>query len=364
MLTSIRVSVNYHESGQWYSGRILREREEGFVDIVYDDQEVEQHVSVDNIKLLSYTGAPNKPQSSVARAPSAQLKAGDRVECDYQGSGAYYPGSVMQVYQNAQKMRVADVCYDDGEKETTVPLHRLRHVQRAGQRRKTSAPPHDSLSSEDRLSLCLGSLVEVRDGDKYQLARISGMYFDGQELFDVKFVYGNGVRRGLSLSMLRLPRSSRPPDQSAPLQGVPANAIATQGLVVSPEELQALKILLQHKDRQIQRLKAQQGGGRGADRQWAQDDFSLKAEHPGANGASPSKLNDLSKASNPNSDASSPVVRAFSKESPKPIAPAPTADEVNSLRKEVADLRKTVGVLGKEAFYRAWLVIVHTDEYA
>lgn len=361
LLATIRVSVNYHESGKWYPGRILRERDEGFVDILYDDQEVERNVSVDNIKLLSYSAGANGKSKvlsvagGVARNVSrVQFNAGDCIECDYDGSGNYYPGTVMHIYNNAQKERVADIRYDDGEKEKAVPILRLRPAQRITQRKKTSGPANTPMNGEDRLSLSLGSLVEVRDGDKYQLARITGMYFDGQELFDVKFVHGNMVSRGLPLSMLRLPRSSRIPDRTAPsAHGVVAKIPASQGVVVKPEELQALRVLLQQKDSQIQRLKAQQVGGGSVGKQRAQDDISLKAERSSTSSPSPSKRSDPARASVSTTDGTHLPGRAFSsrglRDSTKPATamPAlPSTDEVGLLRKEVTELRKTVALLG------------------
>lgn len=265
LLASIRIEANHHGSGIWYPGRILREGDEGFVDIQYDHGEIEENVPVERIRLLS-----KKPQRVVATGqPTPSTKIGrfsldDPVECNYRNSGQFYPGKIQQVHVGEGAQTVYDVLYDDGDKETSVPESRLRlkaattsnsatkYDNGKGKVRGKAKQQNDL--QEAQLALSPGSLVEVKDGDKWQLARILHIYYEGEELYNLRLVSSQTVKKRVTIGELRLPRSSsRPNSTLSDAQMKPKGQ--NNGVVVKPEELQALRTLLQQKNTQIHKLR-------------------------------------------------------------------------------------------------------------
>eukprot|EP00981_Chlorochromonas_danica_P014023 scaffold7235_cov248-Ochromonas_danica.AAC.2 len=268
LLASIRIEANYHGAGTWYPGRILREGEEGFVDVQYDDGEVEENVPVERIRLQS-----KKPQAVVPTnrpTPSTKVNRGggfslnDPVECNYRNSGQFYPGRIQQIHVGEGEKTVYDVLYDDGDKETSVPESRLRLKAVASSNSATKydngkgkvrgkAKQQDDLQ-EAQLALSPGALVEVKDGDKWQLARILHIYYEDEELYNLRLVSSQAVKKRVTIGELRLPRSSSRPNSTISEAQIKSKS-QTNGVVVKPEELQALRTLLQQKNTQIHKLR-------------------------------------------------------------------------------------------------------------
>lgn len=105
-----RVRVNYRGLGQVYGGSIVGERnEDGTYVVKYDDGETEASV----------------PYSSISRNDCDELTVGCRVEVNYRGLDAYYPG-ILVGHDGHQKWQVD---YDDGDHESDVASDMIRFVR-------------------------------------------------------------------------------------------------------------------------------------------------------------------------------------------------------------------------------------------
>lgn len=104
-----KVHGNYKGRGKWYPGRIKCIRDNGSIDIVYDDGEAETIVDRSLIRRSSR---------------SSPLLVNDIIEGNYKGRGNWYPGKVSQDNGDG----TYEIAYDDGESEARVPRDRVRRM--------------------------------------------------------------------------------------------------------------------------------------------------------------------------------------------------------------------------------------------
>jgi hypothetical protein len=137
------------------------------------------------------------------------LAFGTKIECDYQGSGKWFPGTIMGV--NGEQY---DILYDDGDGESGVPADRVREKGAAGS--DTSAPAATTEKSAEPASSVVpvanksgfeaGMKVEVRKGKEFKNAIVSAV----DEILgcmDVEFSDGQ-AEKGIPLQMVRKPEKS------------------------------------------------------------------------------------------------------------------------------------------------------------
>lgn len=55
-----------------------------------------------------------------------------QVECDYHSKGKWFPARI----SNVRSDRTYDVIYDDGDKETKIPISRIRILERIERKKK------------------------------------------------------------------------------------------------------------------------------------------------------------------------------------------------------------------------------------
>jgi signal recognition particle receptor subunit beta len=136
------VSVNYHKSGNFYSGKVSAvNTDNGTYDVTYDDGDSEKKVKPAMIVALSPEDGKPLPvvvaSPAGSAAPSAQslpvptgpsVAVGSRVEVKYRGgTGNWYKGKVGSLNGGA----TFNVDYDDGEKEAGVKLEHLKLLDEA-----------------------------------------------------------------------------------------------------------------------------------------------------------------------------------------------------------------------------------------
>ena len=164
------VSVNYHDSGNYYSGRITRASRapDGKVEyeVLYEDGDME--AGVPRKRIVQRTVVPDRPPDHTASATKAagagpaaggggaRLQRFDAVSVDYHGSGNFYRGQITQVVVHEETgATVYDIVYEDGDAEAAVPRSRIvplvqqqQQQHPAGTReRKTDSSSSSSSSS-------------------------------------------------------------------------------------------------------------------------------------------------------------------------------------------------------------------------
>lgn len=161
-LNSVRIEANFQGKGVWFPGRLIKERGNGTVDVLYDDGDKELGVPIDRIRPI-HTNRPAvdpvvKATESTAPADSSRLSesqernngadksqgrhhhhhrkekkpsgpgefaVGDRVMADFRNQGQYYPGTVKRLHSHGLTV---DILYDDGDVEKKVPTERVQKM--------------------------------------------------------------------------------------------------------------------------------------------------------------------------------------------------------------------------------------------
>ena len=108
------VEANYRGGGKYYPARIKREKGGGRFHVAYEDGESESDVDEEHIRLVGYAHT------------ATALSEGDIVECNYRMAGKWYPGRIEAVQPGGY-----DIVYDDGERESQVPIEAITLVQAA-----------------------------------------------------------------------------------------------------------------------------------------------------------------------------------------------------------------------------------------
>ena len=123
-----KVEADYRGKGKYYTGKIVRDRQDGTFDIDYDDGEMELRVDEKLIRVLSGGGGAGglSPRgglsSSAARSGFDRLEEGAKVEANYRGKGKFYPGKITRDRRDG----TFDIAYDDGEVESRVDEKMIR----------------------------------------------------------------------------------------------------------------------------------------------------------------------------------------------------------------------------------------------
>jgi hypothetical protein len=151
------VSVNYHDSGNYYSGRITRASRapDGKVEyeVLYDDGDME--AGVPRKRIVQRTVAPSQAAADGGqKAGAGALHRFDAVSVDYHGSGNFYRGQITQVVVHEETGEtVYDVVYDDGDAEAAVPRGRIvplvQQQQQQPQASRQRKPDRSSSSSSN-----------------------------------------------------------------------------------------------------------------------------------------------------------------------------------------------------------------------
>lgn len=312
-MQAVRIEVNYHGQGTWYPAFLVKERRDGTVDVACDNGEKESAVSLDRIRPLQQARHQEQPQQV-----QQVMRIGDRVVANYQGQGRYYPGVVKKVWR---ENRFFDILYDDGDEERKIPaefIHRLEiNVNSSASRsannsrpgtangnRSNTATSVSASAKTNMQSLALsprggrwteGSLVEMKgasaegEKEKWLAGRINRLLTSSLggavAAVDIKLLNGEIIQE-VPVEYIRTPRkksvNSISPamtlDMSAgckPKAQTKANNNSNRGnssdpLLLNEKDITALRLLLQQKDSEIERLKVgndmpkQQLGGRRA----------------------------------------------------------------------------------------------------
>lgn len=103
--SNAHIEVNYQGKGNWYPGKITRDRNDGTFDVLYDDGEVE--VRVEQARIRAQTVLPAFP---------VQKYWGPVIEANSRGCGKWLRGRVTGEFQDGS----FEVTYDTGEIEEGV----------------------------------------------------------------------------------------------------------------------------------------------------------------------------------------------------------------------------------------------------
>ncbi|KAJ1420053.1 hypothetical protein B484DRAFT_333258, partial [Ochromonadaceae sp. CCMP2298] len=112
-----KVKANYRGRGKFYAGVVKRDNKDGTFDILYDDGQVEAGVDRENIEICG-----DSPRALTSPYRPSVPSVGNRVEGNFKGKGKWFPGVVVKV----DAAGLADIDYDDGDRETGVPVKRVR----------------------------------------------------------------------------------------------------------------------------------------------------------------------------------------------------------------------------------------------
>ena len=112
-------------------GSFTRSHEPGLLDSIVNTKKEEADVPPSNsqddkLMNLAFEGDGDDKKSS-DEPVQLPLQMGDRIEANYKGHNTYYPGTISL----DRGMNQYDIAYDDGERETWVPLERIRRLAAA-----------------------------------------------------------------------------------------------------------------------------------------------------------------------------------------------------------------------------------------
>lgn len=289
----LRVEANFRGLGEWFVGRIVKERKDGTVDVDYDDGDKETNVPLDRIRPLKKSPSPRSASPRNTNADNNAnntdndphpYQVGDRVEGNFRNSGQYYEGVVTRIKTDATTgFHYVDITYDDGDQEKGTPINRVRKLlvekakkpvaKHVSMQQGGGAKPHGKKGAQQprmrpSKSVDMGSdggaLIEVQDLDKkWYMGRILAAD-EVRQVADVRLLNGD-VRSKVPFNKIRLPRTQTTYDntnsgnvssssgrQGKAGQQQPASDIA---IALNPNDLEALKLLIKQKDDEILRLR-------------------------------------------------------------------------------------------------------------
>lgn len=150
-----KVEGNYRGKGTWYPGVVDRVRQDGSIDIDYDDGEREVRVA------REYTRPPRSAVTTSAPI-SVQLVEGLKVEGNYRGKGRWYSARIDRVRADG----TYDLDYDDGESESRIVADRIRVVTTASTSVQELQPQHQQKPNKPGSSFATPS----KGGRTYRVA--------------------------------------------------------------------------------------------------------------------------------------------------------------------------------------------------
>jgi uncharacterized protein (DUF427 family) len=123
----MKVEVNFHGDGKYFTGRISKVHENDYYDVMYEDGEQEPNILWRYIRLFS---AHSHAKSALVEAtqkqfepkPVDKFELGTKVEVNFKGDGKYFPGRIHTVQENDRY----DILYDDGEQEYNIKSLMIR----------------------------------------------------------------------------------------------------------------------------------------------------------------------------------------------------------------------------------------------
>lgn len=110
LVVGMKVEANYRARGVWHSGVISQDRGYGAYDVAYDDGDTELRVSEEMIRVME------------SPASLRSIEAGSKVEANNRNRGKWYPG----VITRDRGYGAFDVLYDDGDSEQRLRLDMIR----------------------------------------------------------------------------------------------------------------------------------------------------------------------------------------------------------------------------------------------
>jgi len=117
------VEARYGGKTRWYGAKVMREREDGTYDLLYDDGDKEMRVRAELIRSKDgVVGGASAQASSSGGGRSGGFREGDRVEARYGGKTRWYGAKVMREREDG----TYDLLYDDGDKEMRVRAELIR----------------------------------------------------------------------------------------------------------------------------------------------------------------------------------------------------------------------------------------------
>lgn len=131
------IEANFYNKGQFLPGKIRRVRNNGTLDVQYDDGEVEIQIPGELVRLKTKKGTPASPLAVSANKSGAApnpYAVGTAIEAEFRGE--YYPAKIVKDRGD----NTFDILYDDGEKEQGVKKEDIR-LKNAGKK------PHNSSAS-------------------------------------------------------------------------------------------------------------------------------------------------------------------------------------------------------------------------
>jgi hypothetical protein len=201
----MKVEGNYRSRGKWYFGKITRIMDENCYEITYDDGEVEAKIDSSRIRL------------PLPAATASDLKEGVKVEVNYRGNSTFYPGIIQTIHENS----TYDILYDDGERETMVPIERIRLLKKVSPK-KSSTHKKSTKEQETQLLTNIGFLLGIKieanykGCNKWYPGSIMGIHRNWT--FDIHYDDGE-IENGLPLDRIRtIPKAT-------PQLPLPATAI-------------------------------------------------------------------------------------------------------------------------------------------
>ena len=130
------MEARYGKGEFWFSGTIISKHEDGTYDVLYDDGDMEMHVSPSLIRKGNSTKAMDEPSPESEVTPTAVIAGkessnsqniftiGDSVRAMYKGSDFYFSGNISKVNNDG----TYSVTYVDGEVEDQISAERIQLI--------------------------------------------------------------------------------------------------------------------------------------------------------------------------------------------------------------------------------------------
>ncbi|CAM9461130.1 unnamed protein product, partial [Phaeothamnion confervicola] len=183
------VEANFKGKGRWFRGKVKAIKQDGTIDVRYDDGDTEEHIKPANVRRLDGGGsdAAAKP-GSPAGSRRVSLDIGDTVEVNLKGKGRWFKGKIRAVHRDG----TVDVRYEDGDTEEAIDPRNVRQLDGGGSR--GGAATGRKASSAKR-GVEIGDAVEAnfKGKGRWFKGKVEAIHRDGT--FDVRYDDGDNEER-------------------------------------------------------------------------------------------------------------------------------------------------------------------------
>jgi hypothetical protein len=230
-----RVEGNFHNSGEYYPGRVTKVKTDAttglrYVDILYDDGDNEKGVPLSRVRKLPMKKSKNQGSNNSNNGNKGQKK---------QQSKQHHDDTT------------------DGDDEEAIERETRERLTSKGKNKRGNSKTRQNQNGDGEVADPVdgGALIEMRDSDKkWYLGRIVNVN-QNKGHATIRLLHTGEIRQKIQFNLIRLPRSTVTLKETEGQSAV-AGSTASNGFVeLNARDIQALRALLQEKDEEISRLR-------------------------------------------------------------------------------------------------------------